>query len=548
MDKLIKHLRAVGVLKTKRIIDAFGAIDRADFVPEGIRDLAYVDEALPIGEGQTISQPYTVAFMLELLGPKPGDKIMDIGAGSGWQTALLAYIVSSSGPTAGRGRTAGRVFAIERLPYLCDFGRKNLQKYNFIKRGVIKWICGDASGGLPEEAPFDRIIAAAALGDKLPQAWKEQLKPGGIIIAPIHGSVWKFTKRKDGGFEAEEYPGFAFVPFIKDKKQDVGHPMSDRGVKSKKWPREVLKLFVGLMLLAGMFFYIIFSTPKTFPSGKVFHIEKGQTLDKISANLKNEGFLRSPRTFKLFLFLFSGEKNIKAGDYFFEAPLSLYGLQKRITQGIYGIAPLKVTILEGKTVYEIGRQFEELGVFTVDEFLKEAAGQEGYLFPDTYFFNPSLTPSEVVAAMRDNFDKKLKPELKEEIARQGKEFSDIIIMASLIEKEAFDSEDAKIISGILWKRLEIGMGLQVDAALTYVTGKASHELTEKDLALDSPYNTYEYRGLPAGPIGNPGLEAIEAAVYPQESPYLYYLHDKNGQPHYAKTFEEHKLNKEKYLR
>jgi len=177
-----------------------------------------------------------------------------------------------------------------------------------------------------------------------------------------------------------------------------------------------------------------------------------------------------------------------------------------------------------------------------------AEGQEGYLFPDTYFFPPDITPEGVVKIMKENFETKVRPELRDEILRQGKDFDEVIIMASLIEKEAADIEDAKIISDILWRRLEIGMGLQVDATLTYITGKPSHLLTEEDLAIDSPYNTYKYRGLPLAPIANPGLDAIKAAIFPEESPYLFYLHDKKSEPHYARTFEEHILNKQKYLR
>lgn len=135
-----------------------------------------------------------------------------------------------------------------------------------------------------------------------------------------------------------------------------------------------------------------------------------------------------------------------------------------------------------------------------------------------------------------------------EIERQGKNLEEIIIMASIIEKEMSSPEDGRIISGILWKRIEAGMGLQADATLTYLTGKPSLKLTEEDLAIDSPYNTYKYRGLPTGPISNPGLNAIKAAIYPEESSYWYYLHDSESQPHYARAFEEHIENKLRYLK
>ena len=213
MDKLLKYLIKNGVLKTPRIIKAFKSIDRGDFVPENIRDLAYIDEALPIGEGQTISQPYTVAFMLELLQPQADDKIMDIGFGSGWQTVLLAQIT---------GRD-GKIYAIEIVPELCEFGKQNISKYN--EKGIVETFCQSGENGLPDIAKkisgFDKIIAAAALNpqfgspaSELPRAWKEQLKIGGRIVVPIEHSIWLFIKKTASEFERYEYPGFTFVPFV----------------------------------------------------------------------------------------------------------------------------------------------------------------------------------------------------------------------------------------------------------------------------------------------------------------------------------------------
>ncbi len=223
MDKLIRHLQEIGVLKTPLIIDAFKNIDRAKFVTEDMKQWAYIDEALSIGSGQTISQPYTVAFMLELLEPKPEEKILDIGAGSGWQTCLLAHIVGEKGLPAGR---QGKVFAIEIVPELCKFGKKNVKKFNFIEKGIVEWICGDAS----QKATFDpvrnevsngvdKIIAAAALDGSIPQEWKDQLKIGGKIVVPIKGSIWLFIKKDKGEFETKEYPGFAFVPFVRKENE-----------------------------------------------------------------------------------------------------------------------------------------------------------------------------------------------------------------------------------------------------------------------------------------------------------------------------------------
>jgi protein-L-isoaspartate(D-aspartate) O-methyltransferase len=212
LDFLINQLLKNGVLKTSTIIDAFKNIDRAKFVPEDMKCFAYVDEALSIGAGQTISQPYTVAFMLELLEPQAGEKILDIGAGSGWQTALLAHIVSS--PPVSGADGGGKIFAMEIVPELCKFGKKNVENFNFIKKRIVEWICGDASKGLSDKAPFDKIIAAAALDRGVPQEWKDQLKIGGRIVVPIKESIWLFIKKDKDNFEEQEYPGFVFVPFI----------------------------------------------------------------------------------------------------------------------------------------------------------------------------------------------------------------------------------------------------------------------------------------------------------------------------------------------
>lgn len=199
LDDLIKR----GWLKTEKIIKAFEEIKRIDFLPENVKDLAELNEALPIGRGQTISQPLVVAFMLELLKPEKGDKILDVGSGSGWTSALLAHIVGKE----------GKIIAIEIIPELTEFGKKNVKKYNFVEKGIVKFVCADGSRGYENEAPFDKILASAS-ARQVPKAWKEQLKIGGRIVTPIGSSIWLFLKKSDKEFEGTEYPGFVFVPLI----------------------------------------------------------------------------------------------------------------------------------------------------------------------------------------------------------------------------------------------------------------------------------------------------------------------------------------------
>lgn len=207
MKYLIKELIEEGILKTPSLIEAFEKIDRKDFTPEELRDKAYLNTPLPIGCGQTISQPLTVAFMLELLQPQSGDRILEIGSGSGWQTALLSNVVG------GPPDKAGKVFALELIPELMIFGQKNVAKYGFIKNKIAEFHSLNAINGLPEKAPFDKIISAAS-GDELPPDWKEQLKVGGRIVAPIKNSIHLFIKKTEKEFEESVYHGFAFVPLI----------------------------------------------------------------------------------------------------------------------------------------------------------------------------------------------------------------------------------------------------------------------------------------------------------------------------------------------
>lgn len=203
MSKLVNNLISKGYLKTDIIIDAFSEISRIEFVPEEMELESEEEVALPIGNGQTISQPLVVAFMLELLDPKRGQKILDVGSGSGWTTALLSYIAG----------TEGKVIGIENIQELKEFGEKNVEKYGFIKRGITKIIQGDGSKGFLEEAPFDRILVSAST-NAIPQALKDQLKIGGKMVIPIGSSVVFLEKKSETEFNKEEFPGFIFVPLI----------------------------------------------------------------------------------------------------------------------------------------------------------------------------------------------------------------------------------------------------------------------------------------------------------------------------------------------
>lgn len=218
-EELIESLIRGGYLKSPRIIEAFRRIDRRDFVPEELRARAYANEPLPIGYGQTISQPLTVAFMLELLDPRPDQKILDVGAGSGWQTAMLGYISARNVLALDAPAINPKVIGIERIPELKAMAERNIAKYGFLEKGIVELVLGDATKGVPADiAPvygFDRIIAAAS-GNDVPLIWKRQLAVNGRIVAPIKDSIVVFEKHANDAFTKEEYYGFHFVPLVSD--------------------------------------------------------------------------------------------------------------------------------------------------------------------------------------------------------------------------------------------------------------------------------------------------------------------------------------------
>ncbi len=199
---LIESLIKDGYLKTPRLIEAFAAHDRMQFIPESLRSEAYDNRALPIGEGQTISQPLVVAFMLELLDIQAGDAVLEIGTGSGWKTALLATLVGES----------GKVISVERIESLHKEAAGRLSKLPEYPR--MRLLHGDGALGVADAAPFDKITAAAS-ANEIPTAWREQLKIGGRIVAPVGESIVVLNKIGKDEFEQKDYIGFNFVPLVR---------------------------------------------------------------------------------------------------------------------------------------------------------------------------------------------------------------------------------------------------------------------------------------------------------------------------------------------
>lgn len=601
MDELIRNLKQAGVLRSRHVEAAFGAIDRKDFVPPEYRDEAYGDYPLPIGRGQTISQPYTVAFMLDLLDPKPGERILDVGAGSGWQTALLAQVVSQDDQDDENGESAhgldeiaterlyrakrftersdspassrGRIYAVERIPELCALARDNISKYNFIKRETVELRCGDAFSGLPDEAPFDKIIAAAA-GEELPAAWRAEVKSGGIIVAPIGSSIWRYTKRGPNKWDTEEFPGFAFVPLVTGG--NTPQPPRHLAHEARSKPRELKTPWRTAILLAAAAAAAAFA-PLRLREPVHIEIASGSGSRAIAGELKAAGLVRSKWTFLAYTALTGQAADLKPGAYEFSGWVSIPELAADIASGESN--ERTITIPEGWDLRDIGAYLEENDIATRQELYRitgepahrygrgtrfppegfPAAGTaaldgkppsailEGYLYPDTYRVFRDAAAADIVLKMLENFERKVIPDMGPEAEQQGKSLAEILTMASLVEKEIADPADRRIVAGILWQRLAAGMALQVDATVNYITAKRQTP-SAADLALDSPYNTYRYPGLPPTPIANPGRDAIQAALHPTPNDYRYYLSAPDGRTIFSRTLEEHARAKARYLR
>lgn len=309
-----------------------------------------------------------------------------------------------------------------------------------------------------------------------------------------------------------------------------------------------LQISVSAFVLCLMIGYLYaFAPPADFPSGSVVRITSGASAPEIANQLADAHVIAHPSVLRALLRLSGASTAVQTGVYKFDAPEDMFAVAYRLVMGVYGLPPVRITFIEGTTVREMSaRVASAFSDITADEFFTVAKGQEGYLFPDTYFFQPGADAETIVATMRSNFDTKI-TSLSGEINASGHSLSDIVTMASIVEKEGRSSAVRSMIAGILWNRLERKMPLQVDAVFGYIFDRATYSPSFADLKVDSPYNTYTHKGLPPGPISNPGLESIDAVLYPTKTDYLYYLTDKDGLMHYATTYAAHQANQRKYL-
>jgi UPF0755 protein len=303
---------------------------------------------------------------------------------------------------------------------------------------------------------------------------------------------------------------------------------------------------VFLILAAGVI-YVEVQPPSNFPVQTIVNIKKDTYLSQAADILAANDIVKSPLVFKVLVLLMKGHRQVQAGDYLFDQPQSAIRVAYRMVTGEQGLPIVKVTIPEGTNSRDAAAILaKNIPGFDGTRFLALAKPDEGYLFPDTYFFYGNVTPEQVVSDMRGTFDAKIAP-IAGELAAFSCPQKDIIAMASIVEREATSTRDREIIAGILWKRIDEGMPLQVDPPFYYLLGKNSGQLTLDDLKTDSPYNLYLHTGLPPTPIDNPSLDAISATVNPVATTYYFYLSGKDGIMHYAATLDGHLTNKAKYL-
>jgi UPF0755 protein len=307
-------------------------------------------------------------------------------------------------------------------------------------------------------------------------------------------------------------------------------------------------IFLFLCLIAS-FFYIDHQINVPLSNQlteQTFIIEKGEGLKKIATHLKEADLIRDKIWFMAYVFYKGWAAQLQAGEYSLSPSLSIRQISRKIVNGDIIPQGIKVTIPEGFTLKQIDARLAENGLIKAGELLKKPE-LEGYLFPDTYQFDRDASLDEIIVEMMDNFDQKLDQNLVAEIERQGKTIREIIIMASILEKEVPLYSDQRIVSGIFWKRLKNNYPLQSCATIAYILEVNKWIYSVEDTKIDSPYNTYQNVGLPPGPINNPGLLAIKAAIYPLDTDYNFFLSTPNGQTIFSRTFEEHKDNKRKYL-
>lgn len=311
--------------------------------------------------------------------------------------------------------------------------------------------------------------------------------------------------------------------------------------------RRTVIIVVVLGILFGALYLTAIEPPAAFPAGELVTVPEGQGVVAVSNTLYQDGVIRSPLAFRILVTLMGRARQLRAGDYLFKQPESVFGVARAVSVGAYGLEPFRIRVAEGATVRQMADLFDKvLPRFDSAQFVAEAQPREGYFFPDTYFFLPNASAQTVEQAMQQNFESQIAT-IQPQLASSTHSLADIVIMASIIEREAPDMQDRRLIAGVLWRRIKQGMALQSDVTSLYTLPKGQR-FTAKVLDQDTPYNTYLHRGLPPTAIGNPSLDSILAAASPIDKGYLFYLADSSGVTHYCKTYSCQLSNQRAFLR
>ncbi|HMP67133.1 MAG TPA: endolytic transglycosylase MltG [Candidatus Paceibacterota bacterium] len=302
-------------------------------------------------------------------------------------------------------------------------------------------------------------------------------------------------------------------------------------------------IFLALLIINFLFFTSI-PVDSNIENGKIVTIKKGDSIKSASTTLKKNGIINSSSLFNFLINFYDSQ--VVEGDYLFQGKNSLISVIKRVNIGDYQIPSVRITLFEGMTVDQMGKELSaKLDTFDAESFVALAKNKEGFLFPDTYNFKKNISPEEVILIMTKNFENKI-AENFDEISKSEYSIEEIVTMASIIEKEA-TADTFQEVSNVLWKRIKIGMALQVDAPFVYYINKGTFDLTMSDLETDHPYNTYRNTGLTPTPIGNPGIRAILAAANPQPTNNIYFLTGRDNEMYFATDLEGHRRNRFLYL-
>jgi UPF0755 protein len=351
--------------------------------------------------------------------------------------------------------------------------------------------------------------------------------------------------------------------------------------ESKTSPVRIISLIVALIIVVVISVGAYFLTKVNEAASSIsvpinFEVKKGSSTKQIGQSLINDDVINSYWSFYFYVKFNNAGNKIQAGSYALDRNMTIAQIVDILTHGKVVPTDRRVTVVEGMTNKQLAADLESRNIFTINQFTAATTNgsysfayndiaanfhYEGFLFPDTYEITKDATVDQLIQKMLSNFQSKITDQMKADITAKKMSLKDVIILASIIEKEVGRNKDTitadditqmqverGLVASVFYNRLAAGMPLESDATVNYITGKADRSVTIADTKINSPYNTYKFAGLPPGPISNPGLNSIMAAIYPTKSDYLYFLNAPDGTAYFAKTLQQQLANKAKYLK